>query len=478
MPTPSEQLNLLRDFFAGIDDGSLVTGDEPGCRVLRRQVREALVDLLLHHRPFLAEETGLAWPYRELAGRAPLLEGEVRQGRTTSIRQQARLFLALLPFPGQWRWLTEVSGNSAEDPEIRDLHMSEKQRIEEKIHKKKQREFKLRNFCQVLKRPNLPEEKGILRIFSLPYLFADVNLLRRLNRLYLLYVEPPWGVVARHAWLRAFGQLADPVLFGVAGEEDAAFLESQGGIATTRLCHGDYLEEEDLPPARDREFDLVFIATYDEMERKRHGFLLELLGRPPLERVTALFIGRGSQQNVDLFRTRVEESGLGDRIEVLDNLRRKEVSEQLARCRVGVLTSVNENGCRCIYEYMRADLPTVVTSSMAGCNFEQISSRTGLVAADAALPGAILQTLAHRESFSPRAWFLEHSGSRNSSLRLNEEMKSLCLRLGYSWREDIVPLGSSGATRYVNEADARAFAPEFEQILEILQAFLPVRLTL
>ncbi len=477
MPNPLEKLNLLKYFFAGIDDSSLLDGDESACRALRRQVGDALVDLLLTHRPFMEVETGLAWPYREFARRVPLLEGEARRGRTEHIRQQARLFLALLPFPGQWRWLTEVSQDSADDPEIKALLSSERQRIEEKIHKKKQRVFKLRNFCQVLKRPNLPDEKGILRIFSLPYLFADVQLLHRLNRLYLLYVEPPWGVVARHAWLRAFGQLTDPVLFGVAGHEDAAFLESQGGIATTRLCHGDFLEEEDLPPTRGKEFDLVFVATYDEMERKRHGFMLDLLSRPPLTHTTALFIGRGSEQSFDLFRRQVEDRGLGGRVEALANLRRNEVSEQLARCRIGMLTSVNENGCRCIYEYMRADLPTIVTSSMAGCNFDLINSHTGCVASDKALPGAILHALSHPESFSPRAWFLNHSGSRNSSLRLNAEMKNLFARLGYCWRGDIVPLGSSGATRYVDEAHARAFAEEFEQLLEILQPFLSVRLS-
>ena len=475
MTAPLARLNLFRGFLGRIDDGTLYAGDG---RAVRGEVRESLIDLLLYHRPFLEEETGLTWPYRELARRRPFLEAEARQGKTPFLRQQARMFLALLPFPGQWQWLMQATGEMGNDTEIRDFLSLERQRIEDKIHRKPQREFKLHNFCQILKRPNLPGEKGILRIFSLPYLFAERDLLRRLNRFYILYIEPPWGVLARHAWLRTFAQMDDPAVIGVCGREDADFLAGQSGIVTTRLAHGDFLEEQPLPPARAKEFDLVFNASFDEMDRKRHAFMLNLLARPPLDRVTALFIGRGSEANVATFRTWVEERGLGDRVVVLANLRRNEVPDQLSRCRIGVLTSQNENGCRGIYECFRADLPCVVTSSMAGCNFELIDGRNGLVASDAALPGAILTALHHSETFSPRAWFLHHSGSRLSSLQLNGEMKNLFSRLGYAWREDIVPLGSSGATRYVDEAHYAAFRAEFEQLLEIMKPCLPVRLSL
>lgn len=473
--SPPAELNLIRNFFSRVDDGSLWGGKPASSRMLRRRLGEALADLLLNHRPFLEAATGLAWPYRELEKRLPVLEWQAEGGGTAAIRREARLFLALLPFPGQWRWLSRVVGEMAEEPEVKAFLLTERKKIGDKIQRKG-RQFRLRNICQILKRPNLPEEKGILRIFSLPYLFADENLLNQLNRSYLLYIEPPWGVLARHAWLRVFARMADPAIFGVGGEEDAAFLADQGGIITTRLAHGDFLEEEPPSPERDKEFDLVFNATFEEMERKRHRFMLDLLGRPPLDRLTALFIGRGSEARVETFRSWVGERGLGGRVEVLVNLRRSEVPAQLARCRVGVLTSQNENGCRCIYEYFRADLPCVVTSSMAGFNFDLINRENGIVASDAALPGAILEALSRRD-FSPRAWFLGHSGSRLSSQKLNREMQALFSRLGYAWREDIVPLGSSGATRYVEEAHAQAFAGDFVRLLEMVQPYLPVELS-
>lgn len=477
MQSPLPRLNLLKSFFARIDDGTLYDNDQDAFRALRREVSGAFADLLLHHRPFLEERVGLSWPYNELARRVDLVESSASEGKTPSVRQQARLLLALLPFPGQWQWLQRAAEDMGESPEVKEFLSLEQDKLAARIRKKNPREFKLHNFCQILKRPNLPGEKGILRIFSLPYLVADAALLRRLNRLYLLYIEPPWGVVMRHSWLRAFAQMADPGIIGVGGEEDANFLAGQPGIVTTRLAHGDFLEEEPLPPARPNEYDLVFNATFDEMERKRHDFMLGLLARPPLHRLTTLFIGRGSLANVDIFRARVRELGLAGRVAVLANLRRGEVPDHLVRCRVGVLTSLNENGCRSIYEYLRADLPCIVSSSMAGFNFAVINRHTGMVSSDRDLPYAILATLRHRREYSPRAWFLNHSGSRLSSLRLNGEMRDLFHRLGYSWRTDIVPLGSGGATRYTSTSDFCIFKPEFAQLLEIMRPFVPVRLS-
>jgi hypothetical protein len=479
MHASRQQVILLKHFFSRIDDHSLFNSDDPTLfQDLRRKVREAFFDLLLRRRPFLESETGLDWPYREFEKRAVRMETLAEQGETAFIQKQALLFLALLPFPGQWKWLIRAESAAGREPEVRHLLASEQRKIAAKIQKKAQKKFKLRHFCQVLKRARLPKEKGILRVFSLPYLFADIRLLKRLNQEYLIYVEPPWGVLARHTWLRAFAQTADPCIIGTGGQEDAAFLNTQEGIVTTRLAHGDFLEEEDVPLGGKKRFDLVFNATYDDMERKRHGFMLDLLARPPLEHITALFIGRGDPRNIDACKQAVQDRGLGDRVTVLGNLMRKDVPEQLAACRIGVQTSLHENACRSIYEFFRSDLPCLVTSSMAGFNFDLITSENGLVVSDGDLPGAILETLHRPDRFSPRRWFLENSGSRHSSRRLNRKFKHLFVRLGYPWQDDIVPLGSSGATRYVNPHDYQAFLPEFRALLDILNPYLPIPLSL
>lgn len=222
----------------------------------------------------------------------------------------------------------------------------------------------------------------------------------------------------------------------------------------------------------------MFNATFDEMPRKRHADMLELLQHPLLNQTTALFIGRGNQDNVNTFKRQLQAAGLSSRVTVKDNLLRQEVPAHLAQCKVGVQISLHENGCRSIYELLRSNIPCVISTSMAGVNPAIINAQTGFAAPDRDLARAISKALQDREKFTPRNWFLTHSGSTHSSRLLNDQLKAIFLERGYGWQEDIKPLGSSGANRYVDFAHYEDMRPEFEKILKIFheQAPLPIPL--
>lgn len=470
----------LEKFFEYVDSDTLFNSfDADDYRQLRDEICDALIQLLVWQRPFLEAKKGLDWPYAGFRKRIAFFEKSARMAADPFIQKQAALFLARLPFPRQWHWLAQAQKNFGDDSEIKALLKLEKQRIKEKIDKKKQKQYMLRHFLQILKKPRLPEEKGILRIYSLPYLFFNPELLKALSRLYFLYVEPPWGVVFRHAWLRLFADLADPTLFGVNGEEDAVFLRSQPGILTTALAHADFMEDDPTLDFQDeKQFDLMFNATFDEMPRKRHAYMLELLQHPLLNQTTALFIGRGDQVNIDDFKRQLQAAGLSSRVAVKDNLLRQDVPAHLSQCKVGVQISLHENGCRSIYEFLRSNVPCVISTSMAGVNPAIINSQTGIAAPDRDLARAISKALRDREKFTPRSWFLKHSGSTHSSRMLNDQLKKIFLGRGYEWQQDIKPLGSSGANRYVDTAHYERLRPEFEKILKIFheQAHLPIPL--
>ncbi|MGD9306689.1 MAG: glycosyltransferase, partial [Desulfobacterales bacterium] len=377
---PQSYIHMLERFFDSIDSGTLFENtDATYFRRLRDDIYEALYQLLFWLRPLLEVEKGLQWPYEGLTKRVSFFEKAVAEITDPFIQRQACLFLARLPFPGQWQWLKRAENKFAADPEVEAFLRLERQRIEQKLKKKRQSKFLLRHFCQILKKPRLPEEKGVLRIFSLPYLFVNFELLKALNRLYFLYVEPPWGIVFRQAWLRPFATLDDPTLFGLNGEEDAAFMRSQPGILTTVLAHGDFLEDDEtLKFDQEKRFDIVFNSTFDEMPRKRHAVMVELLRHPLLQRQTALFMGRGDPRNVDTFKQLIQSAGLSPRVTVRDNLLRQDVPHYLGQCKVGVQISLHENGGRSIYEFLRSDLPCVIATSMAGVNFDIINSQTGI----------------------------------------------------------------------------------------------------
>jgi hypothetical protein len=212
------------------------------------------------------------------------------------------------------------------------------------------------------------------------------------------------------------------------------------------------------------------------MPRKRHAHMVELLRHPLLHQQTALFMGRGATHNVDAFKQLIQTAGLSARVSVRDNLLRQDVPHCLAQCKVGVQISLHENGGRSIYEFLRSDLPCVVATSMAGVNIAIFNEQTGIAAPDRDLPRAILRALENREKFSPRNWFLRHSGSTNSSLKLNDQLKAIFSDLGYSWQEDIVPLTSGGASRYIDRSHYLQLRPQFEELLKIFQnqARLPI----
>ena len=464
-------LRILESFFAMVDSGEIFHSQDMGsCRNVRKDLRSSLVHLLVWQRPRLEALKGIHWPYLQLRKRYSFFRDSAEESSNNFERKQALLFLALLPFPEQWKWLLKAEQLFCNDPEIEAFLAKERCEVLRKIEKKPQRTYKLRHFCQVLKKPGL-NTKGVLRIFSLPYLFVfQTQLLKRLSKRHVLYVEPPMGVVFRHAWWRYFSELEDPCIMGVGSQEDRSFFETQHGVVVVPLAHGDYMDDLEWQASAhgelDKDYDIVFNATFDDMPRKRHNEMLNLLHHPLLRNTRALFLGRGEESHVSEFTRRVNESGLASRVAIKANLLRAEIPAQIASCRMGVHLSLYENACRSIYEFIRSDLPCVIPSSMGGMNPAIFNGDTGMAVLEKDLPKAIAFTLEKRQQFRPRQWFINNSGSDNSSSKLNSLLKGFFTEWGYDWREDIVPLGSSGASRYVQASDYQKFQSEFEWILE------------
>lgn len=477
-----ESVKTVERFFALIDSDTLfASADSLFLKKLRQEVCSALSYLLFWGRPVLEVSKGLSWPYDGLKKRYKIFTKVVEKTKEDSLRQQALFFLAFLPFPNQWSWLFKVEELYQNVEEVRTFLSEERRKGFERLQKKGQKEYKLRHFCQVLKAPGGKNEKGVLRIFAIPYLFDSLQHLHELSRRYVLLVEPPWGVVFRHTWLRKFSVLEDPSVIGVDSSEDINFLNGQPRVEPISLAHGDYLPENaQVLPSTDKEFEIVFNGSFDELGRKRHELMLELLTHHLLREVRALFLGRGQEKNVAYFRSLVKRAGLQGRVTVMANLVRENVPRQISRCKMGVHLSLNENGCRSIYEFFRADMPCLISSSMAGTNLSIFNPQTGMAVTDQELPEAISFVLNHLHQFTPRRWFLENSGSSNSTHKLNHLLRQLFERLGYQWQKDIVPLLSSGPGRYANPDDYECFRQEFAWIFDCLRSAgeLPVKVVL
>ncbi|WP_022666060.1 glycosyltransferase [Desulfospira joergensenii] len=480
-------LALVENFFILSDSGRLFDPSKAQYyKELRYELKKALVTLLFWCRPQLEESRGILWVYegfnrraerfektaieKSYSGQGSVLSQEPADSPTFAA-MQAMLFLGLLPFPGQWKWLELLCENFSEDPEVQSFLENEKDIIHRKLVKKDLLKLKLRSFSQVLKAPEPPGEKGVLRIFSMPYLFFFCpGLLKELSRDYFIYVEPAAGINFRHSWMRIYSGLEDPVLFGAASREDADFLGSQSGIMTTHLAHGDYLEtdagnaDDSGVRGKDKNYDIVFNNTFDEMDRKRHEFMLDLMSHPLLEKAKVLFLGQGKERNIRCLRQDIQQRGLQKRAVVVANILRREVPAYLRQCRLGVHLALQENGCRAVYEYFRSDLPCVMSTATAGMNMDIINPRTGMAAPDKDMAPAVSEVLANIDQYDPRAWFLENSGSINSTKALNTRLKKIFLNLGYEWHKDIVSLTGSGPGRYADKSDMEKFNPQIEEI--------------
>jgi hypothetical protein len=106
------------------------------------------------------------------------------------------------------------------------------------------------------------------------------------------------------------------------------------------------------------------------------------------------------------------------------------------------------------------------------------NSQTGQAGDDDQLPEIIARVLNHQTSYSPREWFLTHSGSRHASRKLNENLIDFFSQNGYIWQNDIVPLDSSGASRYLKKAHYHQFLSEFRQLLAWMKPSVPAAINL
>ncbi|MEJ5347489.1 MAG: glycosyltransferase [Desulfosoma sp.] len=466
---------LLDAFQRDIEAGTLWAIQNEtahGCR--RQDLWAALEALLVWHRPRLEAGPGLDFPYKVLRKTASVLQSQAEKSHDLSSRQ-AELYLTLLPFSGQWQRLSALEKSGCEEPDVREFFQREKKKITEKIAQKGEKTVRVSHFMQVLKAPREPHEKGVLRIFSLPYLILDEGVLGDLGRRFVLFVEPPMGVIWRHSWWRRFCLSKTPCLFGLAGAEDRNFVATQHNAVPIPLAHGDFLEDLAQPPLPNtrKDFDIVFNATFDDMPRKRHLLMLDLLLKPELSKKKALFLGRGTPENVEAFERAVKERGLEPRVTVRPNVRRLDIPELLSRCRLGVHLSLYENASRAVMEYFRSNIPCVLSSSTAGMNLDMFTDETGAAVPDIQLSQTIASILENPHRYRPRSWFLRESGSLVSTRRLNSRLKTFFHERNLPWTQDIVALTSSGASRYASPKDKERFREEHRWLADRIQPSLP-----
>ena len=132
----------LLDEFAGLaDSGRLFSSNNKAWYYrFRLRLKKTLGELIYWHRPELERLKGIDWAYSIFRDRLALLEGHA-QSDDNFESMQARLFLALLPFPHQWSWLERMTTDCGIEPEIENFLRQERRIVQKKIQKKRYKKF-------------------------------------------------------------------------------------------------------------------------------------------------------------------------------------------------------------------------------------------------------------------------------------------------------------------------------------------------
>jgi hypothetical protein len=98
-----------------------------------------------------------------------------------------------------------------------------------------------------------------------------------------------------------------------------------------------------------------------------------------------------------------------------------------------VLLSRKEGPNKAIVEGLFANVPAIVYENFVGGARAKINWQTGILSSYEDLPKKIEYMLDHLPDFSPRAWALQNTGSRNASFKLESLIQEIATEKNEKW---------------------------------------------
>jgi hypothetical protein len=86
---------------------------------------------------------------------------------------------------------------------------------------------------------------------------------------------------------------------------------------------------------------------------------------------------------------------------------------------------------------MLANTPAILIRGNVGVNKKYINNQTGELVDEEELPGALVSLSRDYAKFRPREWMLSNISCLRTTEKLNNVIKSIALRNGEEWTEDL-----------------------------------------
>lgn len=294
----------------------------------------------------------------------------------------------------------------------------------------------------VLKAP-LENEKGVLVLeYTEKFdLFVALFDFQRITRDYYIVLEPCWAGYCDPSILM-FLSNHPSIIVECPEESDYDFISSlKSNLIPIKLGSSDWIDADLFMPRqaeKKKEFDLVMVANWGR--HKNHRYLFRALSRLKHRTISVLLVGMdwAGRTEHDI-RTEMAQYDLRHvHMEIKKGIPAREVAECLENSKVFLLLSEKEGSNRAIVEALFCDVPAILYENFIGGAKGKINEQTGVLSSFEDLHEKIDYMLDKYWQCSPRAWALKHTGSKNATRQLNNELKAIAEAKGEKWTVDIV----------------------------------------
>lgn len=318
----------------------------------------------------------------------------------------------------------------------------------------------------ILKRPQANGEKGVLFVAFEDHwlrLFRHANI-AKLAQDYDLILSPTWSPPHDAAFLIA-AKLWPGTLYTILSNfaDQDTFRKIAKNVETIPLLASSWVNPETFAPKGpvEKEFDVVMLANFSIY--KRHFALLHAL-RSMAPDVRVLLLG---QQGEGRTRATIEAEarafGVWDKVTIKEGLDDDAMVRAVHSAKVAVIMSNGEGSCVAVNECMFANLPFGIIEGARIGSGVYINAQTGRFLRPGDYARDLTALIADHATFQPRKWMLENGISyQESSVKLNQSMKSFAVSAGRPWTVDLVPMQWRPNAEYVSQADADCMASAYD----------------
>jgi len=284
-----------------------------------------------------------------------------------------------------------------------------------------------------------PGEKGVFFLmYSVSFnAFLKQYDVERILRDYYLVLEPDWAGYCKPEIL-AYAHIGQsPVIVQSTEPLDFNFIGEMGSnLVPVDFGASDWLDSNIFfpIPGATKKYDCVMVC--DWYNYKRHYILLRALSKIKQHGLKAVLVSNATGI-VDTLKGIACYLGVEDNVTFLQKLSAEQVNVIYNESKVNLLLSYKEGSNKTLFEGMLANTPAILIRGNVGVNKKYINNQTGELVDEEELPGALVSLSRDYAKFRPREWMLSNISCLRTTEKLNNVIKSIALRNGEEWTEDL-----------------------------------------